>query len=104
MIQIPIDSIPNQSFNIQLNGINFNLFIRATDTLMNMDIWASNIPIVLGVRVLPRFPMINYKYKKQGNFIFLTDNDEYPSYTRFDIDQFLLYVTQSELDTIRAIP
>jgi hypothetical protein len=101
MIQIPIDPVPNQSFNIQLDGINYELFLRDQGALMSISILISNIPVILGARVIASFPLIPYQYLARGNFIFLTADDEYPFYDRFNIDQYLIYASQDELNAIR---
>jgi hypothetical protein len=69
---------------------------------MTVTIIRDNILIISNVRAVPQSPLIPYQYLEAGNFIVTTDNDEYPIYTQFGITQYLVYLTQSELEELRA--
>ena len=102
MIEIPLSTIPNQSFSIQLDQNNFDIRIHDCGTIMSVDIAVNNTVIVTGQRAVNGYPLIPYAYLEQGNFAFLTANDEYPYWERFGIDQYLIYASQEELEAIRA--
>jgi hypothetical protein len=102
MIEITLIAIPNQSFSIQLDNSVYNFKIRFLINFMAVDLVRDNITILNGIRIVPGFPIIPFRYLEQGNFILLTANHEYPLYTQFGINQFLFYVSQDELEAIRA--
>jgi hypothetical protein len=128
MIDIPILAIPNQSFSIQLdsnfipgqtntqNLVNFNIRIHSCDSnptsigtaIMSVSIEVNSgaIPIILvdNVRASSSGTLIGYSYLEiYGDFLFTTDNDEYPNYNQFSITQFLTYVSAAEIAAIRAV-
>jgi hypothetical protein len=102
MIIVPISAVPNQSFSITLDGNAYDLALYVTTNIMAMDIIRNNIPIVLGLRVVPYYPVIPYKYLENGNFIFNTENGDYPYYDQFNVTQQLIYLSQTELNQLRA--
>lgn len=102
MINVPIVNIPNQSFSIQLDQINYDIQLLTCNNIMALTLFINNVLTVSGVRLVPGFPIIASPYLTQGNFILITSNDEYPYWTRFGIDQFLIYASQTELAEIDA--
>jgi hypothetical protein len=109
MIQIPLQNIPNQSLSIQLNDNQFDLNFHATQDnldgtsgVISVDIIINNIVIVTGVRAVYGFPLIESHYLENGNFVFITQNDDYPDWRQFGITQFLIYASESELEIIYA--
>jgi len=115
MINIPLQAIPNQSFSIQLDSVNnFNLEIKSIDNtpdivgtaIMTVTISLNSDPtpriLVSNARATPNSPIIYYPYLQNfGEFIFQTDNEEYPDYHKFDITQFLFYFSPVEIEAIR---
>lgn len=111
MIDIPLQAIPNQSLSIQLSGINFDLRIKTCDNTPEtlgssntvITIAANEAIIVRNVRMVPLTALINYQYLEQGNFFLYTENDDYPDYNLFGVSQYLIYVSQSELEDLRNV-
>lgn len=100
---IQLQAIPNQTLNIQLDGLLYQITIKAAPQgFMYADVIRSNSPIVLGMRAVNGTYLIPYKYLESGNFLFVTANEEYPYYTQFEVSQFLLYVPQNELESYRV--
>lgn len=108
MIQIALAAISFQTLSITLDENYYDLavFVSGGTTpdsqVMGMDITRNGVPIVLGQRLVPGYPVIPYRYLENGNFIITTDNDEYPSYLQFGINQFLIYASAAELAALRA--
>jgi hypothetical protein len=109
MMTIPITNIPNQTLSINLDGNIYDISISATNDIgllqsgiVAFDVVINNVVIVTGMRALPDFPIIPSRYLENGNFLVSTMGDEYPDWRQFGITQSLIYVSQSELDTIRA--
>lgn len=101
MIFVPISAIPNQSFSITLDGNQYDLALYLTTNIMAMDVIRNNVPIVMGIRLVPYVGIIPYKYLEDGNFFFNTENGDYPSYDQFGVTQQLYYLSQAEIDAIR---
>lgn len=98
MINISLQTIANQSLNIVLDGNNYTIRLHACREIMAVDIIRNNIVIVSGMRAVAGTPLLPYSYLEDGNFIFVTQNDEYPNWPYFGINQFLIYASQAELD------
>ncbi|EPO2591127.1 hypothetical protein ACT8MX_003278 [Escherichia albertii] len=101
MIKIPLNSEPNQSLSILLDGIDHKLTIKEAGGLMMITIERDGKTILSNTRLLTDTLIIPYQYCEAGNFIFLTENDEVPYYTRFD-RQTLLYVTAAGMEAARS--
>jgi len=104
MIQISIKNIPNQSLNILLDNNNYNIRLHACEDKNSLltgvtavDIIRNNVRIVSGMRAVSGTPLIPYRYLQDGNFIFTTDNDMYPNWNLFGINQFLIYASAAEI-------
>lgn len=69
---------------------------------MSLDLLRDNEPVLLGSRMLPNAPLIPYQYLEAGNFVMLCDGEDYPTYTAFGDTQSLVYVTDVELEALRA--
>lgn len=105
MINIPLQTIANQSLNIVLDQNNYNIRLHACEDTNSLvygitavDIIRNNIVIVSGMRAVAGTPLIPYSYLESGNFIFVTQNDEYPNWNYFGINQYLIYASQAELN------
>lgn len=99
---IPLQSIPNQSFSVQLDNINFDLRLHDCGNIMAVDIIVNNVPLLSGIRAVNGFPIIPTRYLEApvGNFMFanaLDNDDEYPYWDRFGTDQILVYASPQEL-------
>lgn len=102
MLQIPIINIPNQSFTVQLDNNVWDFSIYDIQDLVAVDVTLNGTQILTGERAMPSYPLIPYKYLESGNFVFLTDNDDYPDFHQFGITQYLIYASETELESIRA--
>jgi hypothetical protein len=109
MINIPILNIPNQSLSINLDSNQYDIVIHATQDnpdgstgIMAVDLSINNNIIISGVRAVSGFPLIPYEYlvNGNGNFTFITINDDYPDWRQFGITQYLIYASNSELESI----
>lgn len=99
---IPIEAIPNQSFTITLDGHFYNITIKESAGVMSCSIIRDNIAIQDNARISAGYLLIPYKYQENGNFFILTENDDYPYYDQFGITQYLIYITQAELDVLQS--
>ena len=111
MINIPLEAIPNQTFSIQLDQVNYDFEISScgfviadqdySKNIMAVTIYINNELIIEGVRAVAGYPIIPSKYLSEANFVILTANDEYPNYLRFGIDQYLIYASADEIQQIQ---
>ncbi len=102
LTQIPIQAIANQSFTITLENNFYNITLKETNRVMSSSITRNDIVIQKNARISSGYFLIPYKYQQSGNFFILTDNGDYPYYTEFGITQYLLYITQIELNFIQS--
>jgi tRNA(Ile2) C34 agmatinyltransferase TiaS len=101
LIDIGLNAIPNQSLTIQIDDDLYQITMKATRGVMSCSIVRNDVAIVSNVRVVPGSPIIPYKYLESGNFVLLTQNDDYPEYTKFGSSQSLVFVSQLEIDELR---
>lgn len=103
MFNIPLAAVPNQSLSVTLSSNQYDLRIHdCGNGVMSIDLSINEVIILLGIRLIPNYPVIVSEYAQNGNFILQTANDEYPDYTRFGVDQFLIYANPTELEAINA--
>ena len=101
---IPIQAIPNQAFSITLDQNLYDITLRAAAGIVAATIKRNAVLIIENTRALAIRPIIPYKYLEDGNFFFITANGDLPVYTSFNTTQQLIYISQAELDAIRALP
>lgn len=97
---IPLQTVPNQEFTIFLDGNNWNIRIVATNGCMSIDIAINGETILEGFRVVAGTPVIPFVALMNGNLVFLTQNDDLPDWTQFNISQFLYYYSIAELEAV----
>ncbi len=112
MLQVSLQAIPNQSLSVRLDDSIYDLRIHALNSftqdglvippIMVMDITRDNVTILQGQRLVAGFPVIPYGYLEDGNFVMITEDDEYPDYNKFGVDQYLMFATSAELAEIRS--
>lgn len=98
MQTIPLSAIPNQSFTVTFGSNRWAFTIKETLGVMVCDIALNDVSLLMGQRIVCGSPVIPYAYMQtNGNFWFVTENDELPYYDRFGIDQTFVYVEPGEL-------
>lgn len=107
MLQVPITNIPNQSLSFSADNNLYDIRIHATGDndepgteVMTFDISINGVVIITGIRAVAGFPIIPSVYLQNGNFIVLTENDDYPDWNQFGISQQLIYTSEAELAII----
>lgn len=94
---IEIQQTPSQRFAINANEHNFDLTLRDIGGSMLLDVTVDGNNLANGLAVLPNQPLIPYPHlAKYGNFILLTDSDDYPTWETIGINSSLYYMTQAE--------
>lgn len=104
MLNVPIQSLPNQTFSISLENNTYGITLRTTNGVISATIIRNDVVIVENARCVAGFPIIPSVYQEEGNFIFFTQNQQLPDYTLFNVTQTLVYVTEAELAAYRVPP
>ena len=95
---VPIEPVPNQELTLNMDGVRWTLRLKVAQTSMVADVLRNDDSLVLGQRIAVGTPILPYAYMQgDGNFIFLTDNEQLPDWQQFGRTQQLLYVAPGEL-------
>lgn len=98
MQEIELNSTPNQSLGVTLNGINYKLNIKLFDDVLYMTVYAANVLLCSGVRAMPNQVVIPYPYLTDGgNFFWYCSDGEYPDWNKFNNRHKLLWLTDAEI-------
>ncbi len=101
MINIPLQALANQSFTFSADNFRYEVTIKEASGLMAVTVSIDDVAVISGQRALAGVPLIPYRYLEQGNFIFITEDDENPYYTNFGSSNSLVYASPSELRALR---
>jgi hypothetical protein len=104
MMNVPIQSLPNQTFSISLENNTYDITLKETNGVISATVVRNDIIIVENQRCVAGFPVIPYEYLEDGNFIFFTQDEQLPDYTQFNATQSFNYITALELAAFRVPP
>lgn len=104
MLTIELDQTPVQALSATIDARRYEIAVRFAGLVISVDIARDGVQLVTGMRAVAGTPLLPYLYleDQSGNFTFTTADDALPDYTRFGIDQFLIYASNAELEAIRA--
>lgn len=92
MQEIPLNAVPNQRLRVSLGDDEWELTIKVARSVMLCDIKRNDDMLIQGVRVMPNQLLIPYRYLAgNGNFAFITDNDELPWWEQFGKAHYLVW-------------
>lgn len=98
MRDITLLAVPNQTFSATINGVLWELTIKAAIGTMLADVRRNGVDLVLGQRIVAEFPILPYRYlSHQGNFAILTRDGELPWWEEFGRSQSLIYLEPAEV-------
>lgn len=98
MRDITLLAVPNQTFSATINGVLWELTIKAAIGTMLADVRRDGVNLVLGQRIVAEFPILPYRYlSHQGNFAILTRDGELPWWEEFGRSQSLIYLEPAEV-------
>lgn len=100
--KIDINAAPNQSLSVNLDGSRYEITINYAAGCMCASVVRDGVGVISGHRMVSGEPIIPYRHMEQGNFVLATENDAAPDYNKFGVTQFLYYVSQGDIDAIRA--
>lgn len=97
MIKIPLSKIPNQSFSIGFNDVNYDVVVKTVNDITLLDIAGDNGTKIHGVKCFPNRLLFNYGYlTPKINLVFFSESDEYPNFKNFDDTCKLYMLTEDE--------
>lgn len=99
---IPIQSLPNQSFSVTLNGARFDISVIETNGVMSASIAINGTPVIENVRATASTFLLPYLYQENGNFLFLNMDEKIIYYTNFGISQSLIWLSPDDLAYLRG--
>ena len=99
---VPIQSVPNQSFLCTLDQNFFDITIKTTNGITAVSLTVNGVDVIDGIRAVAGSLIIPYQYLEAGNLMFLTADEDLPIYTQFNVTQTLVYFTAAELATYRT--
>ena len=98
---IPIEAIPNQSFNIVLNEQNCIIHLYQRGDYLFMDLTVNATPIRQGAICLIDTDVINYPFVGFSGYLFFSDlSGKYgtPNYKELGNRFILIFVTEDEIN------
>lgn len=101
--RIRLASIPSQELNVTRDGDRYQITLKADEYGdIIADIYRDDEPLLTGFFVVAGLPLIPYEHLENGNFIFVTDDDDHPNYEKFGSSQYLIYLTADEMGVLRG--
>ena len=95
---IELQNIPNQIFNIVLNGVDYRIQVKTIQDLTFISIWRNGDVLFYNQICVPNGYVDPYNYvSENGKIIFRCLDSEYPNYRKFGITQWLYYLTAEEV-------
>ena len=101
---LPIVAVPNQAFTIVLDGVSWDLTIRATNLNVAVTLYKNSVLLLENIRAVAMQKIIPFSYLESGNFAFISNNYEVLDYTKFGVSQYLIYSPQADIDLARVKP
>lgn len=101
---VPIQQIANQTFSITLDGNLYTVTLKTCNGVITCSLIQNGETIIENLIAPSAGPIIPARYLEEGNFAFLTANQQVPDYQQFGLTQSLLYFTADELATFRTEP
>lgn len=98
MYLIDLTSIPNQTFSINLDGVNYRIALRTIQEMTYMSVWANGEILFYNQLCVPNAYVNPYNYVGvNGKFFFKCINNDYPNYQLFGNTQSLYFVPSEEV-------
>lgn len=98
MLDLNLQTLPNQEFSVDINGLKLDVAIRTAINVMVADVSIDDVVLIRGVRLVAGAPILPYPYiSTWGNLVLYTGSDELPWWENFGVNQMLYYLTPEEL-------
>jgi hypothetical protein len=97
MLSYNITNIPNQTFSCDTPNGTYYFELMSFRGLMYVSISKDDVTLVNGVRIVQNKPIIPLGLARNGNFMFISNSEEYPTYKELDSSVKLVYITPEDL-------
>lgn len=101
MLEIAINNtLPNQKFSFKTEDKTLVVELRTTsDNITLMSVSHNGNYVIQSIKVAPNCLLMCYDYLQQdyGDFMFSTENDEYPYYKNFNGSNKLYWLNYNEV-------
>lgn len=92
MINLNLRRVPNQSFTFENGDNRWVIEVKIAIETMICNITLNEEVILQGSRILSGQPIIPYPHlASSGNFGIMTENNEPPHWTKFGVNQQMVY-------------
>lgn len=93
----------NQEFDITIEEIenSIHVLLQTLDEVLTMSVFVNNKQLGEPFLCFPNKPVIPYPYMEDilgGNFVFETEDENYPNYENFGTTCNLFFLTKDELN------
>jgi hypothetical protein len=102
MQQLPLQQLPNQSFAILLDGNQWNVLLKTAEDTTVASLTVNGASLLDSARCAAGAFLIPADYEEAGNFFFVTQNQQLPFYSKFNVTQSLIYISAAELAALRT--
>lgn len=103
MQKIPIEAIPNQTFNITLNKQNCTIHLYQRGDYLYMDLAVNGIAVRQGMICLVDISLLQYTVQIFSGYLFFSDMrgaGGTPVYTELGSRYILFYATEEEMANV----
>ena len=99
MYLIELDKIPNQTFTVMLDNVNYRVALRTIQGLTYISVWANGDILFYNQLCTPNQFVNPFNYvSTNGKFYFKCTTGDYPNYKEFGNTQSLYFLTKDEVD------
>ena len=104
MLELSLEQIPNQEFEIILNGQDCKIHLYTRGEYLYFDLYVADTPFFYGAICYDRTRVIPISRDSfNGNFIFVdTLSRSNPEYSRLNERYILYYLTDDELESLNG--
>ena len=107
MLEIPLNNVPNQQFNVVLNDQDCTIHLYQRNTRLYMDLFLDGIALRYGAVCLPHVDIVEQPYPFKGVLMFVDSLSKPaqqipPQYTELGTRYQLFYLTEEESAKIDA--
>ena len=100
---VPLKNVPNQTFNIVLNGEDYRLMLKTIQGATFLSAWINGELLFYNQLCTPNNWVNPYNYVSvNGKLYFRCLDDNYPFYTNFNQTQNLIFYTPEEVAEMEA--
>jgi hypothetical protein len=102
MMSVPLQQLPNQSFSILLDSNQWDFLLKTVEDSTVVSLTLNGTDLLDSAKAPAGAFIIPSIYEESGNFFFVTQSFQLPYYTNFNVTQSLIYISATELATLRT--